>query len=78
MNYHPTTLSDTERRLPERYDVGGAADYVGLSVSFMNRARLEGDGPVFLKLGRRVVYERAALDDWMASCRRRSTSGKAA
>jgi hypothetical protein len=57
-----------------RGPVSWAADYTGLSVSFFNRARLDGDGPVFLKLGRRVVYERADLDAWLASCRRTSTS----
>src|SRR5580700_4300462 len=33
-----------------------------------------GGGPVFLKLGRRVVYERADLDAWTQRHRRLSTS----
>jgi hypothetical protein len=33
-----------------------------------------GDGPKFIKLGRKVRYERAALDDWIAAGRARSTS----
>ncbi len=56
-------------------NVSEAARYVGLSVSFMNRARLQGTGATYLKLGRRVVYERRALDSWLASSRRTSTSG---
>ena len=60
-----------------RGPVSWAAEYAGLSVSFFNRARLAGDGPVFLKLGRRVVYDRADLDSWLASRKRRSTSAAA-
>jgi predicted DNA-binding transcriptional regulator AlpA len=51
-----------------------AADYCGLSSSFFNKSRLTGDGPVFLKLGRRVAYKRDDLDRWLESCRRSSTS----
>lgn len=57
-----------------RQSVEQAAVYVGLSVSYLNRARITGDGPVFLKLGRRVVYETRDLDAWLESRRRMSTS----
>ena len=57
-----------------RLSVDGAADYLGVSVSFLNKARLTGNGPVFLKLGSRVAYERADLDSWLRSRRRQSTS----
>lgn len=36
--------------------------------------RLSGKGPAFLKLGRRVVYRREALERFMAEHERRSTS----
>jgi len=55
-------------------DTSAAALYVGLSASTMSKLRLSGNGPVFLKLGRRCLYSRADLDAWLASCRRRSTS----
>lgn len=55
-------------------DVSGAAQRLGLSVSTLNKLRVFGGGPVFLKLGRRVVYDPADLDAWLASKRRRSTS----
>jgi predicted DNA-binding transcriptional regulator AlpA len=71
-------LPPTVSRPIDRLTVEDAARYVGLSVSFMNRARLHGDGPVFLKLGRRVVYDRSDLDAWLASRRRTSTSQQAA
>jgi predicted DNA-binding transcriptional regulator AlpA len=57
-----------------RLPVRDAADYVGLSCSTLNKLRLYGGGPVFLKLGRRVAYDVADLDAWLASKRRSSTS----
>lgn len=58
----------------KRVSVAGAADYTGLSTSTLNKLRVFGGGPPFLKLGRRVVYDPADLDAWMAERRRRSTS----
>lgn len=59
----------------QRLNVQEAAAYVGMSKSWMNKARMnEGDGPAFLKVGkRRVVYDIADLDDWLAGNRRKST-----
>ena len=54
--------------------VQAAAKHLGLSVSTLNKLRVFGGGPVFLKLGRRVAYDVADLDDWLASKRRLSTS----
>jgi hypothetical protein len=51
-----------------------AGRYVGLAASTMEKLRLTGDGPPFLKLGRTVVYDTDDLDSWLASRRRRSTS----
>jgi hypothetical protein len=36
--------------------------------------RTRGGGPVFVKLGRRVVYRREDLDHWLEERRRTSTS----
>ncbi len=36
--------------------------------------RLQGTGPAFLKLGRRVAYRRVTIDEWLAAKVRRSTS----
>ena len=57
-----------------------AATYCGVSTSFMNKLRGVGGGPVFIKMGRRVVYSTEDLDDWLTARRRTSTSdtGKAA
>lgn len=54
--------------------VQAASERVGLSVSTLNKLRVFGGGPVFLKLGRRVAYDVSDLDAWLDSKRRRSTS----
>jgi hypothetical protein len=51
-----------------------AADYLGLSPATLETLRSRGGGPAFLKLGRRVVYQREDLDKWLAERRRTSTS----
>ena len=51
-----------------------AAAHLGLSTRTLDRYRVSGDGPVFLKFGGRVRYLREDLDGWARSRRRRSTS----
>ena len=52
-----------------------AAEYLGLSVSTLEKKRLDGTGPEFVRLGIRAVgYDVAALDRWIDLRRRRSTS----
>ena len=53
-----------------------AARRLGLSQSTLAKLRLNGNGPVYCKLGRRVLYRPADLAEWLAKNRRRSTSGK--
>ena len=59
----------------KRLTVAGAAEYVGLAVSTLNKLRMTNLGPRFLKISdRRVVYDSADLDAWLESRRRTSTS----
>jgi predicted DNA-binding transcriptional regulator AlpA len=51
-----------------------AADYVGYSESTLEKKRLTGEGPPFIRLGRAVVYDTRDLDAWLAARRARSTS----
>lgn len=51
-----------------------AAAYCGSSASTFEKLRLQGGGPRYVKIGRRVVYDPADLDEWLAENRRRSTS----
>jgi hypothetical protein len=45
-----------------------------LSASTLNKLRVFGGGPKYLKLGRTVVYDVTDLDAWLATKRRASTS----
>jgi hypothetical protein len=52
-----------------------AAAYCGVSTAYLNKLRCLGHGgPVFIRLGRRIVYDSRDLDDWLNSGRRRSTA----
>ena len=51
-----------------------AALYVRLSPRTLERYRVTGEGPTYLKNGRRVLYRQADLDQWLENNRRRSTS----
>ncbi len=51
-----------------------AAAFLGLSKSYLDKKRLDGGGPAYLKLGRRVVYDLADLEIWAASRKRQHTS----
>lgn len=51
-----------------------AAQHLGLSPRTMEKHRSFGTGPVFRKLGGRIVYAIADLDAWAAIGKRRSTS----
>ncbi len=51
-----------------------AARYTRLSPATLTKWRWAGTGPAFCRLGRRVLYEVAELDRWIAEGRRTSTS----
>lgn len=44
----------------------GAANYLGLSRSTLEKARLYGGGPKFYKYSRLVRYRREDLDEWLS------------
>jgi len=59
----------------EILDTPSAAKHCGLSKPTLERYRLTGDGPAFLKIGRKCVrYRLEDLNAWLASRVRRSTS----
>jgi hypothetical protein len=51
-----------------------AAKMLGVSASFLNKARVTGNGPPYSKLGFSVRYSVQALLDWAAAQSRTSTS----
>lgn len=51
-----------------------AAAYCRLGKPTLERFRITGDGPTYLKLGGAVRYRRCDLDAWLAARLTRSTS----
>ena len=45
-----------------------------VSESFLAKARMRGDGPPFIKVGRSIRYSEVALQHWMRARQRLSTS----
>ena len=68
---HPSLDSDLPGR---KLNVQEAAPLLGLSVSTLNKMRLNGTGPPYLKPCRRVVYDVRDLEAWAASRKRNHTS----
>ncbi len=70
----------TEAPLSQRkkLDTVEAAQYIGLGKSTLDKLRVVGGGPAFIKVGARVVYDPADLDAWLSKHRRVSTSDSTA
>lgn len=55
-----------------------AARYLGqdpkAGPGWLAKARVNGSGPTFVKLGGRIFYDREDLDRWIDANKRRSTS----
>ena len=75
----PSTLSPgqavgphTEASRPQASDLlttDEACRYLRLSQPTLERRRLAGEEPVFVRLGRRIYYRRADLEGWLARSR---------
>jgi len=75
LSVHQPNLPMVIKPSGSRISVNEAAEYTGLAVSTLNKRRMTGDGPKFLKLSaRRIVYDTTDLDTWLSSKRRISTS----
>ena len=53
------------------------AEALGLAVGTLNKWRVQGGGPKFVRLGRRVAYRIVDIEDFISNGLRRSTSEKA-
>lgn len=51
-----------------------AAEFLSLSTSWLAKLRMKGDGPAYVKLGRRIRYRRSDLLAWTEGAVCRSTS----
>jgi len=54
------------------------AVYTRTSERTLERMRVRGGGPAYSRIGRRVVYDRAAVDQWIAANRHANTSQEVA
>ena len=54
-----------------------AAEYCGLSKSTLEKLRVYGGGPEFVKRGAAVFYPTESLDDWLASLPRYGSTSEA-
>jgi hypothetical protein len=76
----PQLKQDLEKRgLPpdsakDYGDVKVAARILGVSESFLNKARTDGSGPAYEKFGAAVRYHIPTLREWAAARTRHSTS----
>lgn len=52
---------------PATLNVSEAAFYLGVSESTLNTWRTRGKGPRYVRLGRKVLYRVAALNDYLLS-----------
>lgn len=59
-------------------NTGEAACYLRLKRCTLNKWRVQGVGPKFVKIGRLVYYKQESLDDYLLSRERCSTSDRVA
>jgi hypothetical protein len=55
-----------------------AASYTSLSKSSLDKLRVYGGGPLYIKVGARVVYDRVDLDTWLVGKKIANTSQQVA
>ncbi|APO70250.1 hypothetical protein IE4872_PC00222 (plasmid) [Rhizobium gallicum] len=53
----------------EKFNTNEAAAYIRKSASWLNKKRLIGSGPVYLKVCGSVTYLRSDLDAWLTGTR---------
>jgi hypothetical protein len=71
----PTTPNPPVVTTSPWLDTAQAAQYTGYGVGTLERYRISGAGAVYSRVGRRVLYHRDDLDEWLRLGLRRSTSG---
>ena len=57
--------SHVEARHPAALSERAAADWLGISLIYLQRLRTNGVGPRYSRLGRRVIYRTADLDSFL-------------
>ena len=71
----PTTVTRTKTIDPEKlYPTEITADLLDMSLSWLAKSRLRGDGPRYAKIGRSVKYQGSVIIEYRKSRKRYSTS----
>ena len=58
----------------ETLSVPQAATYTSISKSSLDKLRVYGGGPPYIKVGARVIYDRIDLDTWLVGKKVANTS----
>jgi predicted DNA-binding transcriptional regulator AlpA len=56
---------DIRTGVPELFDVPGLANYLGVPVSTLYYWRSKGEGPPGFKVGKRLLYRKSDVADWL-------------
>jgi excisionase family DNA binding protein len=56
-----------------RLSIKEAAAYVPIARGTLDKLRIYGGGPRYIKLGKKVLYDRADLDAWIEEHKRTTT-----
>jgi hypothetical protein len=67
-------LKESEKSIPVVLTPKETAAKLKVSVSWLAKARMRGDGPPYVLIGRSIRYPETDLIQWMRSQRRLSTS----
>ena len=62
---------------PARLKVPEAANYLGVGISTLDKMRMEGRGPRYLKIGGRVFYRLTDLDAYIEAAVIETTDSRA-
>ncbi|MBN6823989.1 helix-turn-helix domain-containing protein [Methylobacterium organophilum] len=57
-------IDQTRKLTPDQ-----AAKHIGVSAAQLAKLRMTGEGPTFLKLGRKVMYQLGDIETWLAGKR---------
>lgn len=66
-------ISDAGGAIAVKSPTPAAARLLKVSLSWLAKARMKGDGPPFIKIGKAVRYHEVALIQWMKGRQRLST-----
>lgn len=67
-------LTATPRGFSRRLHRKQAAEFLGVSLSWLDKARLSGLGPPYIAIGGRILYDSRDLEIFLQSNRHTSTS----